>query len=552
MKILAFLFKYSWRLVTVAALAGLAGGFASVGLVAAITSTLSHGGFTSSRTVWYYVGLAAVLLIMRVVSSLLLSYLAQNATLELRMELSRQILASPLRRLEEVGAHRLLATLTGDVNAISGGILVIQTLILQGAMLVGCLLYLIWLSWTVFLGVFIFMIGAITIYQLSIKRAINYLRVARGHQDELFKHFRAMTEGTQELKLHRGRRDSFLADLLLKTAASLRRNNLLGNGIFILSGSWAQVLVFALIGLLLFALPAIQQVDSRVLIGFAFTISYVIAPIESIMTVLPGLGNANVSLQQIESLGLKLVSTVDRESEPRALDPLWTSLELDDVRHTYHHEQEDRLFVVGPLTLTFEPGSLIFLTGGNGSGKTTLVKLLTGLYAPESGEIRLDGKTITDENRDAYRQYFSAVFSNFYLFESLLGIESPNLDDRARDYLHKLQLEHKVQITAGEISTIDLSQGQRKRLALLTAYLEDRPIYVFDEWAADQDPLFKDIFYLHLLPELKSKGKTVFVISHDDRYYHLADRIIKLEDGQLEYDHNLAPAPQDSLEVLVN
>jgi putative pyoverdin transport system ATP-binding/permease protein len=128
------------------------------------------------------------------------------------------------------------------------------------------------------------------------------------------------------------------------------------------------------------------------------------------------------------------------------------------------------------------------------------------------------------------------VFSDFHLFESLLGLEGPELDERAREYIGQLKLTPKIEVKDGALSTLDLSQGQRKRLALLTAYLEDRPVYLFDEWAADQDPLFKEVFYYQLLPELKAKGKTIVVISHDDHYYHVADRIVKLEYGAVEYD----------------
>ena len=179
------------------------------------------------------------------------------------------------------------------------------------------------------------------------------------------------------------------------------------------------------------------------------------------------------------------------------------------------------------------PGELVFLVGGNGSGKSTLAKIITGLYAPESGEIRLDGKRITDANRDDYRQLFSAVFGDFYLFENLLGLGDGNLDGQAREYLEHLHLDHKVKIRNGELSTTSVSQGQRKRLALLTAYLEDRPFYMFDEWASDQDPYFKNVFYTRLLPELKARGKAVLVISHDDKYFDAADRVIKLDYGKL-------------------
>ena len=153
-----------------------------------------------------------------------------------------------------------------------------------------------------------------------------------------------------------------------------------------------------------------------------------------------------------------------------------------------------------------------------------------------AGEIYFDDLLVTDESRDDYRQHFSVVFSDFFLFESLLGLGTSDLDEKTRKYISQLQLDRKVQVQNGKLSTIDLSQGQRKRLALLTAFLEDRSIYIFDEWAADQDPMFKDIFYLNLLPELKAKGKTIIVISHDDKYYYLADRIVKLDNGQLDFD----------------
>jgi putative ATP-binding cassette transporter len=189
--------------------------------------------------------------------------------------------------------------------------------------------------------------------------------------------------------------------------------------------------------------------------------------------------------------------------------------------------------VLGPLDLALYRGEVVFLVGGNGSGKSTFAKVLAGLYPPDGGEIRLDGRPVTSENLEWYHQHFSVIFSDFYLFDRLLGLAGPDLDRRARDYLAQLALDGKVEIRDGELSTTALSQGQRKRLALLTVFLEDRPISIFDEWAADQDPQYRDIFYSKLIPELRARGKTVVVISHDERYYHLADRIIKLDYGRL-------------------
>jgi putative ATP-binding cassette transporter len=249
-----------------------------------------------------------------------------------------------------------------------------------------------------------------------------------------------------------------------------------------------------------------------------------------------------VALAKVEAMGISLAKESKNDefaiADPK---PSWRHLELLDVTHSYHNEQDNSSFRVGPLSVSFEPGEIVFMAGGNGSGKTTFAKLLTGLYVPENGEIRVDDRNITDATRESYRQYFSVIFSDFYVFESLLGLESPDLDEQAQSYLGQLQLDHKVKVENGKFSTTALSQGQRKRLALLTTYLEDRSFYVFDEWAADQDPLFKDIFYNDILLGLKARGKTVLVITHDNSYYHLADRLIKLENGH--FDNHLLSTP---------
>jgi putative ATP-binding cassette transporter len=257
-------------------------------------------------------------------------------------------------------------------------------------------------------------------------------------------------------------------------------------------------------------------------------------PLESILENLPAIAQASIALRKIDTLGLSLASRAETipQDKPNP-QPFFNSIELVQITHTYRRENEESNFTLGPIDLTFHPGELIFIVGGNGSGKSTLAKLVTGLYIPDAGKIRLDGEPITEQNREAYRQLFATVFSDFYLFERILGINLDNLDTQAQQYLRQLQLEHKVQVKEGILSTTDLSQGQRKRLALLTAYLEDRPIYLFDEWASDQDPLFREIFYKQLLPELKHRSKAVLVISHDDRYFHLADRTIELDYGKL-------------------
>nr|WP_255537161.1 ATP-binding cassette domain-containing protein [Methylocystis sp. Sn-Cys] len=208
-------------------------------------------------------------------------------------------------------------------------------------------------------------------------------------------------------------------------------------------------------------------------------------------------------------------------------------MELSKITHLYRSEESEVRHQLGPINLRIDPGALLFVTGGNGSGKTTLALILLGLFPPDDGEIKLGGRRVTYENRESYRQNFSAVFADAYVFDSLLGYSGIESQARAQEMLVALKLENKLQIKDGRFSTTELLRGQRKRLALLTAYVEDRPFYLFDEWAAEQDPQFRDVFYHQLLPELKARGKTVIVITHDDRYFHIADQVLRMHAGKI-------------------
>jgi putative ATP-binding cassette transporter len=536
MKLIAFIFRYSRRTAVLAVVAGLVGGACSTALIAVVNEALK--GSPGPDLLRVFVALCVVLPLARFAAEWLLLRLGQDAMLELRMQLGRQILAAPLRRLEEVGSHRLLATLTDDIPIIANSLLMIPTLCINIAMVVGGLVYLGLLSWPMLLALLVLMALGVASYQLPVIRATSYFRRAREHTDALMKHFRALTDGAKELKLNRVRRAAFFDEVLGETAVSFRRESVRGMTLYSAAASWGQTLAFIVIGLLLFGAPAVYGAGVGALSGFVLAVLFMMTPLQVVMNIMPVLSRAAVAVSKVEALGLSLSTSREAAVAESASDlPAdWQRLEVRGLAHTYRVDGEDDNFTLGPLDITLRPGDLVFLVGGNGSGKTTLAKLLAGLYTPEAGEIRLDGRAVTDENRDHYRQLFSAVFSDFHLFDSLLGFDRRGLDEQAAQYLSRLNLSHKVSVRDGALTTTELSQGQRKRLALLTAYLEDRPIYLFDEWAADQDPQFKQVFYHQLLPELKEKGKTLIVISHDDQYYHLADRVIKLNYGQIELD----------------
>jgi putative ATP-binding cassette transporter len=536
MNLVRLLLGSSKRTMLLAVAAGLAGGAGSVGLLALIHVALSQPDTSVKRIAWVFAGLCLAVLFARVASQLLLIRLGQDSALRLYTHLSRRILATPLRHLEKLGLPRLLTALTEDVPATTSAFLGVPVLCVNAAIVLCCLAYLAWLAPGLFLGVLGFLGVGVLSYQLAVGKAWKHLRRARQEQDALMKHFRALTEGIKELQMHRDRRAAFCKELLEATATNLRDRNTTGLSLYAAAGTGGQLLFLIGTGLLLFVPLVRESYGYDVVSGYVLTILFAVSPLETILTWLPVLGRAHVALQAVQALDLSQ-EALDSTNAGGALDlpspPGCERVELLRVTHGYDKGSDDS-FRLGPVDLSLGRGELVFVVGGNGSGKTTLAKLLVGLYAPVTGEVRLNGRPVAD--REQYRQLFSAVFTDAYLFDRLLGMPATGLDDGARDYLTCLGLGQKVCVDGGRFSTIELSQGQRKRLALLTAYLEDRPVYVFDEWAADQDPRFKKVFYTRLLPELKARGKAVFVITHDEQYFPVADRVIRLDSGKLRQE----------------
>jgi putative ATP-binding cassette transporter len=537
---------YSRLVLAISSSAGVAGGFASTVLIALTATILNRTGSPPPLYAGAFLGLCVLLPVSRFLSHLLLLNLSQRALLSLRVRLSQRVLAAPLSQLESLGAPRLLATLTNDIGLIIDSIGLLPGLFMNLAVLLSCLAYLGWLSPAVLGEVLVFIVLGIVAYQLPLVRALRHFQLSRLRLDEVTAQVRAITEGAKELKMHRARRDGFL-EAVRTTTDRFQSENRKGSVLLAAGTSLGQVLFFLVLGFLVLLLPQIQHVDHKILLGYTIVLFQILVTLEVVLTSLPFFSRASIAAKTVEDLGFSLHS--ESVAQPEAADPAWQQIELAGVRHSYFRENEAESFQLGPIDVVFERGQTIFLVGGNGSGKTTLAKLLIGLYPPESGEIRLGDRPLRIEDLDPYRELWSVVFSDFFLFEQLFGLAASGgeLDQQALGYLQRLRLDRKVQIKNGTLSTLDLSQGQRKRLALLTAYLEDRPIYLFDEWAADQDPVFKAIFYLEILAELKQRGKTVFVITHDDHYFHVADRIIKLDYGRIDADQQMgAPAVPDA------
>jgi putative ATP-binding cassette transporter len=535
MNLIRFFFRGSRSMMLCTFVAALLSGACNAGLIAMVNLALQRGDARASWLLTAFIALVAGRLVTNFIAQLTQAHFAQQNSARLRRELVERILAVPLRQLEDIGAPRLMVALTEDVLVLTEAMLAVPTFAVNVAILLGGAVYLGWLSWAVLvvMGVFI-VIGAVA-YRVLIRSGFGELFAARDVQDRLFKHFRELTEGMKELKLHRERRGVFFSENIHGSTERYKKHALAAEMRFILAHNWSHLLFFTMIGMILFLLPQLTRVDPQAMTGYVVATLYLMGPLSGVLGSLSLFGRASAALRKIEQLGLTLAERAGDDCpmhRPTRL-PGFKRIELVDITRSYHREKEDDRFTLGPIRLAFQPGEIVYLVGGNGSGKSTLAKVITGLYPPETGTIKVDGQAIGDHNRDDYRQLFSAVFADFYLFENLLGTPGKDLDRQARDYLERLHLRHKVKITDGTLSTTQLSSGQRKRLALLNAYLEDRPFYLFDEWASDQDPLFKEVFYTQLLPELKARGKTVLAITHDDKYFHLADRVVKLDYGQL-------------------
>ncbi len=536
-RFMEFLFRRSKGTVLLMVCLGAASGVLSAAALAYLNEALRQATPPSIIAGLVFACLVAAKIGAGMWTQLLMVRFTQDTILDLSISLCAQLVRVPLRRIEERGAGNILVTLTDDVGSVTWAIQCLPQLAMNATVLLGCGLYLFWLSWQVLVGLIVAtLLGALG-YQRLHAGAFHVIHAAREARAGLFRRFRALTEGIKELLMHRARSCEFVEQEIRGAAETYRQTNLDATRRYALADAWTQGSFFLLVGTIVFLYPQVVSLPMDVVLGYVVVILYMMNPVWNIIGTVPALTRGQVALENIDRLGVSLASdlSASRQQEDgldvRSRPPV---ISFEQVTFAYGPTKErDEGFTLGPLTVEIASGELVFVIGGNGSGKSTFVKLITGLYEPCRGTIKLGDVSIGHMNQTWYREHFSAVFADFYLFDKLLGIHDPRALALAKSYLVLLQMEHKVDVRDRTFTTIDLSQGQRKRLALITAYLEDRPIYVFDEWAADQDPQYKEVFYRKLLPDLRARGKTVIVITHDDRYFHLGDQVIKLEDGKI-------------------
>jgi putative ATP-binding cassette transporter len=356
--------------------------------------------------------------------------------------------------------------------------------------------------------------------------------VSRESWDKVVSVFRMVLDGIKQLKLNRSlaRRVllSFEERLREQQRAAAVRGRYSEN-----VATWIQGMSYVILGSVVFD-PF--GADASLRLGFGLLIVLQIRrPLRALIVDSGAYSDALVAFERLTQLGLALTEghpdPDDWKHAPALRD--WRSLNLQGVHFRYGAEKSSDAFNIGPMDLALRRGEVVFIAGGNGSGKTTLAKVLTGLYTPTSGTIQFDGIDVDQHNIHWYRKKFSAVFADFCLFEGVADLQTDDLRSEINWLTSRLELSRAMLTApASQKESTPFTSGERARIALLRAVIEDRPVFVFDEWAADQDHEYKDFFYEQFLPKMRDARKLVVVISDDERYFHKADRLLWLERGE--------------------
>jgi len=521
---------------------GMVGGLAITLLLATINNALHSATGMTQGVVLTFAALCLLALTSSIVSDIGTNYVGQRIIAALRKDLGEKVLSAPITQIERYRSHRLIPVLTHDVDTISDFSFAFTPLAIAATVTLGCLGYLAYLSVPMFLMMVVAIIIGISVQYVAGGKGIRGFDLARDQEDELQRYYNAIASGAKELRMHRPRRYRMNTHRIRETADRIASIQVRSVNIYILAKTFGSMLFFVVIGLALAMQAYNPNPDPTVITGFVLVLLYMKGPLENLVSYLPVVGKAKIAFGRISELSERFSSPephllLDATEAPK---PVVHSLELRGVSYSPPPVEGSEPFHLGPINLDIKQGDIVFIVGENGCGKTTLIKLLLGLYQPQAGEIRLNGEAVTDLARDDYRQLFTTVFADYYLFDDLVQGGGQQSLDSASQYLDRLEIAHKVSVKDGAFTTTDLSTGQRKRLALVNAWLEGRPVLVFDEWAADQDPAFRRIFYTELLPDLKRLGKTIIVISHDDRYFDIADQLVRMKAGKVMTD--LQPA----------
>lgn len=517
-------------IVTLLSLLGAAGGVAVLVVIRSVLLTATQAGGVDEQWLALFFALVLGVALVTTFAQTALHRLGHRFVLHVRQTLVSQVLETDLEHLQSLGHGRVMAMLTVDVRNLTVAFVHMPELLHSLFLALSVLSYLAWLSPGMFVSVLAAIVLTGGLGLLMVGRLNGYVRRLREDEDSLHQDYQAMVAGKRELTLNRYRARVFFKSELTEHAESYRRNVTQADSLVDISNSLASVLVLSLIGLSIYLSLGLGWASADVAAIYALAILFLRTPLMSAVAALPVMVSASVSYRKLQALHLPVLSDAEDIGQTSAFAS-FSTLALRNVSFGYKGND----FSVGPVDFELRRGELIFVIGGNGSGKSTFANLLTGLYQPHSGELLVDGKPVSSARMSDYRMLFSAVFSDFCVFRQLLAGSGQVADvSKIDEWLDRLDMRHKVSIEQGVLSSVDFSQGQKKRLALMLAALEDRECLLLDEWAADQDPQFRHIFYTDILPYLSRQGKTIIAITHDDHYFDSADRILKMDAGHLK------------------
>ncbi|WP_370199483.1 cyclic peptide export ABC transporter [Roseibium sp.] len=503
-----------------------------IAVINAVTNYQQNTGLQWQYLGLFVLGCATVLFTMNralnMATAIIADYLCR-----LRIRVTAQVRSLNLATVEEIGLTRIRAAVGRDHQTIEETAPALVGLIYFVMQLVMSALYICYLSPLAFIVTLAFLAGAIFFYRKSYRDAEELMRQASLSEQAFHNSFENILSGFKEVKLNAQRSDDLFHNYIIPRSEQVEDLRVESGRSFNYGQSVSDVFFYTLMGTLVFAIPFYVS-DLSIPGKIVTVIVFASGAITSIIRMLPVVSRANLAVSNIEELRdllEKHSEAMDERSEVRQAR-LSKGISLKKIAYPYHSEDGDRPFSIGPCDLEIASGEMVFIVGGNGSGKSTLAKILTGLYEPDGGHLSWDDKVVKPENIDRYRSLFSVIFSDFHLFDRLYGVDLTD-EQKLYDLLEDMKLDEKVHYRNNRFSTTNLSTGQRKRLAMVVALLEDRDVYLFDEWAADQDPEYRRWFYTDFLMKLKKEGRTVIAITHDDRYFDVADKIVWMEEGRI-------------------
>ncbi len=497
----------------------------------ALEDEAATGQTATFRWLFLFVVFLAIFALTRrhllIVLSKELEQVLHNVRIRVADKIRRADLLS-LEGLERAGIYASVQRETLQISSIGKPLVqVVQAMLL----LVLTLLYILYLSPYAFLFTASTIVASSLFYLTRKRRLSGVMRDVLRKEDKVFETLSHVLDGIKEVQLNAARSDDLISHARSRSEAA-RDRRIDVDAEFTALATFSQVAIFGGLALLVFVLPQHLAGLREEVMPVAMAYIFLIAPVFGTLGLIPDLYQAEVAVQSIQEVEAKLDEAI-RPVPPKVAERTsFQQIVLDGLTFQFDDPRSDHPFSLGPVNLTLAAGEVLFLTGGNGSGKSTLLKLLTGLYRPDSGAIYLDGVRVEGPQVHTYQSLFTTVFSTFHLFDRLYGLPEPD-PGQVELLFGNLGLTGKTDIVDGAFTTLNLSTGQRKRLALAVSQLEDRPIFILDEWAAEQDPEFRRKFYAEILPQLKAAGKTVIAVTHDDRYFSTADRVFRMEEGRL-------------------